>query len=621
VRRLLPALARLLAALGSLLLAGLAPAAHPDVVEIRSAWFVKSDAPGLPDVSAPWQPQALPDSWRESRPGQQGYGWYRAGFTLRERPRGMHAIYISLVNSAYAVFINGVQVGDSGGMSGAIGRNGGFPQWITVPPEVLREGNNEFALRLRVAPNLRGGLTPPFIGPQAAIEELHGNDEFWRTIVPRALNTAVLALGLLVLLLWSRHRSETVYGWFGAFLVLSALWALRNFHQSVTLPEIPSRAWETFVLAGHALGRMALLMFVLRYIGQQRPRLEPALLWGMALLPLLLFAAGETLMSQVRSAFYAATALPMWYSIYLLARYSPWRSGAGARLVLLALLASEVLAIHDWMIAVNLLPFGTVQWQAYGAALLMSAMTVALAGRYFAAFATARTLNRELEQRVAQKSRELDENYRKVAAYEQAAALEEERRRLMRDMHDGIGSQLITTASAVERGQLTPAEIAGLLRDCMDDLRLVIDSLEPGHSDLALALASLRYRLAPRLQAAGLTSDWKLDGLPAGIVLSPAQVLQILRIVQEALGNVIRHAGARHATLEARADTAGIRICVRDDGHGLARRSAREAPAVAGRGLENMRYRAVQLGGSVSVTFSATGTELVFTLPASRLPG
>ena len=609
--------------LAALLLAGLAaaaPASHPDVIEIRSAWFVQSDAPALPPASAAWQTQALPDSWRESRPGEQGYGWYRAGFSLAQRPQGMHAIYISLVNSAYAVFINGVQVGDSGGMSGPVGRNGGFPQWLTVPPEILREGSNEFALRLRVAPNLRGGLSPPFIGPQPAVEALHGNDELWRVIVPRALNTAVLALGLLALLLWSRHRSESVYGWFGAFLVLSALWALRNFHQSVTLPEIPSRAWETFVLAGHALGRLALLMFVLRYTGQRRPRLERLLVLAMVMLPVLLFAAGEAFMSQVRSVFYAATALPMWYSIYLLARYSGWRHDGGARLVLAALLGSEVLAIHDWMIAVNRLPFGTVQWQAYGAALLMTAMTGALAGRYFAAFATARTLNRELEQRVAQKTRELDENYRKVAAYEQAAALEEERRRLMRDMHDGIGSQLITTASAVERGELSAPDIAALLRDCMDDLRLVIDSLEPGHSDLALALASLRYRLAPRLQAAGLVSDWSLDGIPPDVVLAPTQVLQILRIVQEALSNAVRHSGASHVTLEAIADKAGIHIGVRDNGHGLVKRSGRDAPAESGRGLENMRYRAAQLGGSVRVNFTPGGTEVLFTLPASKLP-
>jgi hypothetical protein len=161
---------------------------------------------------------------------------------------------------------------------------------------------------------------------------------------------------------------------------------------------------------------------------------------------------------------------------------------------------SELLAIHDWLVAVNLLPYGTQLWQNYGLGLVVGAMTLALAQRYFAAFATARSLNQQLEQGIARKTAELDANYRQMAAYEKAVALADERQRLIRDMHDGIGSQLITTVSAVERGQMAPPEVAALLRDCIDDLRIVFDSLEPAHGDLGLALASLRYRLAPRLK-------------------------------------------------------------------------------------------------------------------------
>lgn len=585
--------------------------ATPGVVVLRDAWFVKSDDAQLPPPQADWRRQPLPDSWRESRPGAAGYGWYRAEFELPGRPSGVHAIYISLVSSAYAVQINGVQVGDSGGMEGAIGRNGGFPQWVTVPPEVLRAGTNTFALRLRVAPNLRGGLTPPVIGPKAEVEQLYGQDELWRTIVPRALNTATLALGLLSLLLWSRHRSEAAYGWFGAFLVLTSVWALRNFHQSMTLPEIPSRAWEVFVLSGHGIARLFLLMFVLRYTGQRRPKLEKVALWLAVLMAPALYAIGEAAMSTLRIAFYTATALPMWYSIWLLARYSPWKREPGPALVLGALVGCECLAVHDWLIAVNRLPFGTLQWQAYGVALLMTAMTVALAGRYFAAFATARSMNVELKRRVDHATRELQAQLQKSAAYERAAALEEERRRLMRDMHDGIGSQLITTATAVERGALPPEQVAALLRDCITDLRLVIDSLEPGHGDLALALAGLRYRLEPRLKSAGLQSHWELENL-GDVTLRPTDVLQVMRIVQEAMTNVIKHAGARNASLSAWSDAEGVHIRIADDGNG-SHQARRE-----GRGLMNMTLRASRLRGSLQVTFGHSGTEVLLRFPLTE---
>ena len=65
----------------------------------------------------------------------------------------MQALYISVVNTAYQVQINGTLVADSGGMEGPPGRNAGFPQWVPVPPQLLRAGANgdpELLARLTV---------------------------------------------------------------------------------------------------------------------------------------------------------------------------------------------------------------------------------------------------------------------------------------------------------------------------------------------------------------------------------------------------------------------------------------------------------------------------------------
>lgn len=71
----------------------------------------------------------------------------------------------------------------------------------------------------------------------------------------------------------------------------------------------------------------------------------------------------------------------------------------------------------------------------------------------------------------------------------------------MRDMHDGIGTSLMTALSVVEARE-APGEqaIAAILRDCVDDLKLTIDSLEPVDADLLLLLAALRFRLEQRFR-------------------------------------------------------------------------------------------------------------------------
>ena len=133
-----------------------------------------------------------------------------------------------------------------------------------------------------------------------------------------------------------------------------------------------------------------------------------------------------------------------------------------------------------------------------------------LTDRFIRTLAEVEMLNRELEARVAEKSAALEANYSRLAEAEKAQALAEERQRLMRDMHDGVGGQLITALAALEGGKSAPADVAQIVRECIDDLRLVIDSMEPIDEDLLELLGSLRYRIEPRLNAAGLRLVWQI---------------------------------------------------------------------------------------------------------------
>jgi signal transduction histidine kinase len=178
----------------------------------------------------------------------------------------------------------------------------------------------------------------------------------------------------------------------------------------------------------------------------------------------------------------------------------------------------------------------------------------------------------------------------------------------MRDMHDGVGSQLMATLNAFERGQLPAQQVGDLLRQCIEDLRLVIDSLDAGEHNLVAALANLRYRLEPRLTAAGLGLGWDVDP-QAGSRLAPGAVLHVLRVVQEALNNAMKHAQATRLEVRAVNETGTGALCVEvtDDGIGTPF-VAPTAAGSAGRGLENMRQRARSLGGELELVRRARGT-------------
>ena len=143
----------------------------------------------------------------------------------------------------------------------------------------------------------------------------------------------------------------------------------------------------------------------------------------------------------------------------------------------------------------------------------------------------------------------------------------------------------------------------------------MIDSLDPAEGDLLVLLGTVRSRLEPRLHQQGLRFEWQAQDLPAIPGLSPDKALQVLRIVQEAIANILKHARASTVTVRtgvaamAQGRAQAVYIDIADDGIGIA------AAPQAGRGLGNMRSRAERIGARLEVESRAPGTSVRLWLP------
>lgn len=201
---------------------------------------------------------------------------------------------------------------------------------------------------------------------------------------------------------------------------------------------------------------------------------------------------------------------------------------------------------------------------------------------------------------------------------EEARLVAEERQRIMREIHDGIGANLLTAFAMLEGERMSQAQLARLLRECIDELMLTVDSLEFAEQDIVALLATLRYRLEKRLLGAGIAMDWRVTELPPLPWLEPHHALSVLRLAQEALVNVVKHAQAtavRVATWERRVDGQdGIEVQISDNGVGF----DSGVSAAAGHGLRNMRERARALGGHVEISSAPGATSVVLWLPRHR---
>jgi signal transduction histidine kinase len=198
----------------------------------------------------------------------------------------------------------------------------------------------------------------------------------------------------------------------------------------------------------------------------------------------------------------------------------------------------------------------------------------------------------------------------------QVLAREEERKRLRRDLHDGLGPSLAALTLHVDalRNRLDAPEVdAELLhlrsgiQGTVSDVRRIVEGLRPPALD-ELGLAGAIEQLADRL-AAG--TDLLVDVQVADPLEAAAAVeVAAYRIAQEALTNVVRHAGAHRACVRIRADGRELVLQVSDDGTGT------PAPRDGGVGLASMRERAEELGGRLEVA----GTPGAGTCVTARLP-
>jgi signal transduction histidine kinase len=202
-------------------------------------------------------------------------------------------------------------------------------------------------------------------------------------------------------------------------------------------------------------------------------------------------------------------------------------------------------------------------------------------------------------------------------------AREEERRRLRRDLHDGIGPALagLTLKTETARALLPPGsdgasrqlrDLSEEIRRTVVDVRRLVEGLRPPALD-ELGLAGACGQAVGRLTAgAGLAASVDAcDDLPA---LPAAVEVAAYRIVVEAVTNTVRHARARHCRVSIARTPAGLAVEVTDDGTGLAEAGQH------GHGLAIMRERAEELGGTVTVRDGSPGVTVQARLPAVTTP-
>ena len=203
------------------------------------------------------------------------------------------------------------------------------------------------------------------------------------------------------------------------------------------------------------------------------------------------------------------------------------------------------------------------------------------------------------------------------------ATREEERRRLRRDLHDGLGPSLATTLmrlevarDLVDRDPVAARDLVAQLVDQTEadigEVRRLVDGLRPPALDQLGLVSALRQRADQDNQAVALGSTaprWTVTANEVGVLPAAVEVAAY-RIAVEAVTNAVRHSGGTQVDVTLRRRPDALELVIRDDGGGITEERG------VGVGIGSMRDRAEELGGTCTVRAAPDGgTQVVAQLP------
>jgi len=592
--------------------------AQAQIVRPRHAVALFVDADQPPAATLPWQGVDLPYS------SDQQTVWYRIRFEAPAQLAGAWAVYLPYLYGGGRLYLNGellTRITEPG--AGQVVR-WERPHFVPVPNSLLHPGSNELALRVVAEPVAHRGRVPLLaMGPQDALRGEYEGRLFWVRTMSQFSLLATWIVGPLMLAIWWRRREETLYGLFG---VAALLWGVRTLN--LVIEVLPSEWWWWWRLAYHsATGGFAiiLMVFLLRLANLRYPVVERGLMGFWLLGPIGFVLSGGS--EWVTGRLWAGALIPICLVTLGVGLWAAWRTRTVELIALVAAIAMAVLAgVHDFLVTSTAPLLQAIAPDAaahrvfllhYAADLVLLVMGAILAARFIRTLEAIAQLNQTLETRVAEREQSLVEKFAQVGHLERQHAVDEERQRIVRDLHDGLGSQLFVTLSRVEVGRMQQADIVQALRECIADMRLTIEAMSPDDNDFLVSWGNFRFRWERQLQVAGLESSWQLHTQSAVLEMAPHAGLQLLRIAQEVLTNILKHARASQVVVRLAHGDGKLRLDISDNGVGM-----QAHPPEGGRGMVNMQSRARQLGARMGVQQAQPGTTVwvELELPPAQLP-
>ena len=519
------------------------------------------------------------------------------------------ALYIPYYEHQLTLFINGQKVDDLGLFPEFQGSFLRHSVYLLLQKSWFKEGENTIDMTVNTGDLIFGSLSNVYLGPAKALASRYQLKQFFEQDVKLLLFGAQFMFLITCLTRLYGRPQDKSNAWLALACFILCLAGIHIF--VIRLPEIvPFTHWFSLLIP----------IFILCIVGFRRSFQNKAS--SKYLRPVIFIYISALLMFVVvfdvelhNLLILFSLPLASIFTVYLLVLYAKdiWvrdnPNDAFMFSVFLFLLISigiiGILKTESIDLVFNFTPIFIF--------CILAGLAVLLANKQSSNANLVDQAATELVNQLALKTRELETSFVQQRGLAEKSAKAKERQRITADLHDGVAGHLTTMLALIEIGDATNENLNEIANTALTDLRMVIETLALPEGELRGALAAFRERCVAPLYYIGVDIEWNLIELPRIEYLNSEQLLSILRLVQEAITNAMKHGKATRLDISGwQPDTATGCISITNSG-GLPLQDY-----TPGHGIKNMQKRAAGIGGTLDIVKTYSGAVVNFRIPILR---
>lgn len=552
----------------------------------------------------------LPDQSQKYWDAPHSAYWYKINWDYQCQNPQNHPLSLSIshINMAGKIYLNQDLLWQDQSITEPLSRSWNTPRIWHIPATAINADENIFWIYLVSSPSQQANLGQLFIGPSHQIESIYAKFYFeQRTLVLISL-IINLVIAIFYTIAWLINRREngylfmalTLYIW----VVYNGLFLAQNLpFMSHWTDRLISWVFTTYTfVACIALWRFAKLSY---------PKLEKAMLYLWLILSTLLTISTINMLESLLGFILLINLI-----ILILGHLSyPYliRHSKQIDLYFLAVIQVAIVpvALHDgYQFVTNQHNF----WSPYVAPLTTIFIGFILAVRISNNAKTIASFNLQLKEKVAHAIEEREQALQIKYQLELENIKLQERMHLAHDLHDSLGGSLVRSIAIVNQSEvnLSNTQFLSMLKVLRDDLRQIIDSGSSSDNQIPATPqiwgAAIRYRFLQIFDELDIESSWKL---PDQWVTSPTnfECLTFLRVIEEALTNIIKHSQARSVKIEMYYNQAQqLELTIEDNGVGFnVEKVANSGTSI---GLRSMQVRLEKINARLEI-YSRLGSTIL----------